>query len=159
MNLETVISVFAIIISFIALGALIFQSREMSRSTKSNTYNQIVDQNLHLNEMLFSADFSVINPLFNDNSLDKISEEDLTKARIIGTSLIDHYENVYIHHKLDNVPSTVWPGWESYMAKRILQSKLLTEIWKEMKPTMDKDFVSYMDKYTRNQEYKKRASS
>jgi len=148
-NVATIVSIAAIFISLCSLGTLVFQNRQLSRSTRSNTYNQIVDQNLHLNALLISLERSAVDAIFGNKRTDDVDEEDLHKARVVAASLIDHYENVFIQNRLGNVPASVWPGWEAYMAKRILRYPLVASVWREMRPTMDAGFVAYVDSHER----------
>jgi len=148
MGIEIIISAVAITVSVATLTVLVYQTRALIRSIRANIYNQIVQQNLRLNEVLVSNS-QIARILSNKIDLGSVSESDLSVAKTLASSFINHYENVYIQHKLTNLPETVWPGWETYMHNRILESPLMSEVWREMKPVMDKDFVAYVEKRER----------
>ena len=107
---------------------------------QSAIYNQIVDQTLHLNEIMLRAA-----PEAKRALLDTADSDEKIDTDLIATSLIDHYENVFVQHRLANLPKKVWPGWKKYMRRRIRETKVLDEAWNRMKDHMDTGFVSYVN--------------
>ncbi|MEE9130045.1 MAG: hypothetical protein V3T84_08505 [Phycisphaerales bacterium] len=136
----TVVPVLTLVVLSATLVILVVQAYLLRRSLQSAIYHQIVDQNLHLNEVMLGRSLGVKRALLNS------TEDDVTKidTDLIAESLIDHYENVFVQHRLANLPKTVWPGWEYYMLHTILKTPVLSDAWLRMKDHMDAGFVSFV---------------
>ena len=72
------------------------------------------------------------------------SSFNVVEEELMATSFIDHYENVFIQHRLTNIPEDVWPGWRDYMRDRILGEAPLMKAYKTAYPTLDKGFRKYV---------------
>ena len=89
-----------VVILLATMGVLIWQTRALLSSIQASTYNQIVDQNLRVNELLLKE--PELLPEF-------WGEKDAART-LLAHSIIDHYENVTVQHSIKNLPETVWPG-------------------------------------------------
>lgn len=107
----------------------------------ASTYNEIVGQNLHLNEVLLThaaeTDPQLLGPVVNDNGN--------PKTILLARSLVDHLENVFVQHQLANLPESVWPGWKTYIVEKILGVPALLSEYELMKPTLDSGFVALIE--------------
>lgn len=135
-----VLQVLTLAVLLLTLLTLVVQARLLRRSLQSAIYQQIVDQNLHLNEVMLGRSRDVKRAL-----LDTKDTEVKIDTELIAKSLIDHYENVFLQHRLASLPNTVWPGWKKYMRQRIRNTPVLHDAWSRMKDHMDASFVSYVN--------------
>ncbi len=136
----SVVQITTVIVLFLTMLVILRQGSTLKRSMQATTYNQIVDQNLRINELLIchSSNLDAFAVSSGDN-------HDEAKQRVLASSLIDHFENVFIQHNVHNLPRSVWPGWEKYMAERIWACESLRKRWPDMESHMDCKFREYVN--------------
>ena len=124
-----------VVILLATMGVLIWQTRALLSSIQASTYNQIVDQNLRVNELLLKE--PELLPEF-------WGEKDAART-LLAHSIIDHYENVTVQHSIKNLPETVWPGWKEYIPTSIWRIPALREAYLNMREHMDRIFTDLVD--------------
>lgn len=141
-NEDTILAA-TVVVLLATMGVMTWQSLTLRKSLRSSTYSQIVDQNLKINAMLIAnCDSEQLSDLLHGAQTGSVEE---AKLSILASSIIDHYENVFVQHKVFNLPETVWGGWEAYMASRITGNRILRDQWLSMRESMDEDFRAYVD--------------
>ena len=69
------------------MGVLIWLTRALLSSIQASTYNQIVDQNLRVNELLLTGAEELLPEFWGEKYADRT---------LLAHSMVDHYENVTV---------------------------------------------------------------
>lgn len=144
-----------IIASFASLSVLLFllwqnillqrQTKALSQSIRSATYQNIVNHYLDINKTL-STNTDVAEAFASFTDIRKISSVNEHRREWLAWWLLNHYENSYMQYRLGVLPEHLWKGIEHDCLTQIKKPYIL-KLWEKSQEFFCQDFKSFISNH------------
>ncbi len=155
-----ILDIAQIIAAFASLGALLFllwqnillqrQSKELSQSVRSATYQNIVNHYVDINKTL-AIDSGIADAYDSfENESKNSSPEKERKREWLAWWLLNHYENAYMQFQLGVLPKFMWNGIENDCLAQI-KKPYVSNLWGDSKQLFSEEFRGFIEKHAYDQ--------